>query len=194
MGMADAPLSDLGRAQAEAAAETLAGMSPETSTDVSMGFGSIWASSLQRALATAEVIASRLGFDSVSIEDRLREIDAGPWEGLTPKEIEAGWPGYLEHERRPDGFESADEVMARTLAGLKALGATSRTQGAPILIVTHSGIMRSVRLHLGQRSGRVANLEGLWVEVDAEGHVELGETVMLVDPSLVTPGSFAVPK
>lgn len=192
--MADAPLSDLGRLQAEAAAETLARLSSEISTGETSGFGSVWASSLQRAMATAEVIAARLGHDSVAIEDRLREIDAGPWEGLTPKEIESGWPGYLEQERRPDGFEPADVVMARTLDGLAALGEISREQGAPILIVTHSGIMRSIRLHLGQRSGRVANLEGLWVEVSPDGQVVLGDTVMLVDPGLVTPGSFAVPK
>lgn len=188
-GMADAPLSELGRAQADAAAETLATMS----VGLPSGFGSVWASSLKRAAATAEAIAARLGHESIAIEPRLREIDAGPWEGLTPQEIEAGWPGYLEHERRPDGFEPADAVISRTLAGLTKLSEVSRTQGAPIVIVTHSGIMRSVRLHLGRRSGRVANLEGLWIEVTPEGRVVLGETVMLVDPKLVTPGSFAVP-
>ena len=44
---------------------------------------------------------------------RLREADAGPWEGMTPREIAERWPGFLEAHRRPAGFETTESVVAR---------------------------------------------------------------------------------
>ena len=189
-GMADAPLSDLGRTQAQMAATTLA----DLMADLGIGFGAMWSSPLDRARATAEIIAEGLGLGAVSIDDRLREIDAGPWEGLTPTEIEERWPGYLASNRRPEGFEPTEAVAERTLAALADLGRHSREVGAPVAVASHSGIIRTLRSLTGRRGSRVANLEAVWVRPADDGTVELGESLLLIDESILTPGSFVEPR
>jgi len=80
-GQADPPLSELGRQQARAAADRLGTVDAIVSSD------------LERALATAAIIAEVLGVGPVLVEPRLRERSAGEWSGLTRDEIEADWPG-----------------------------------------------------------------------------------------------------
>src|ERR687893_1474427 len=82
-GWADPPLSDLGRAQAEAAAPAAAPVDAVVSSD------------LQRALVTAELMAAVLEIDGVHVEADLRERDVGDFTGLTRAQIEERWPGSL---------------------------------------------------------------------------------------------------
>src|SRR5580765_6857553 len=77
-GHADPPLSDAGRAQAEALAEDLAGER----------FDAVYTSDLARAAQTAEIIARRFGLPAVS-DPALREVDVGSWSGLTREEVAA---------------------------------------------------------------------------------------------------------
>src|ERR1051325_541049 len=74
-GQADPPLSDLGVAQAEAAARTVDGV------DV------ISASDLERAHHTATILAAPRQLEVVA-DARLRERDAGEWTGLTRVQID----------------------------------------------------------------------------------------------------------
>ncbi len=192
-GMADSPLTEFGQRQAMAAAGTLAGIVADPKTD--LVFAECWSSQLGRAQATAAIIADRLGIETGPIEMRLCEIDAGPWEGLTIDEIEASWPGYLDEHRRPDGFETVDSVIARALDALADLAARAVDLGQPLIVVTHSGVMRAIRAHFGRGSERVGNLDGCWITAtptDQGTGVEigLGETVVLLDESLMTPGGF----
>ncbi|MBI4759502.1 MAG: histidine phosphatase family protein, partial [Chloroflexi bacterium] len=89
-GTTDVPLSAQGRAQAQALTSRMAGEVLDA----------IYASDLQRAWQTAEVIAAPHGLP-VRPEPRLREIDFGAWEGLTFDEIRQrrpaakAWPGSL---------------------------------------------------------------------------------------------------
>jgi broad specificity phosphatase PhoE len=78
----DSPLTELGMAQAREAARALA----------DAGIARVACSPLQRARITGEVVAQAqiAGPAPVSLDERLVEIDAGPFEGLTPEEIEAG--------------------------------------------------------------------------------------------------------
>src|SRR6187551_2407785 len=94
-GQADPPLSELGIAQAEAAARVLDGV------------GTIWSSDLERAHHTASILAAALGL-AVVPDARLREREAGEWTGLTRAEIDEQYPGAIAERRRPPGFE-ADE-------------------------------------------------------------------------------------
>src|SRR5215212_2370289 len=82
-GWADPPLSDLGRAQAEAAGPAAAPVDAVVSSD------------LQRARVSAELMAAVLEIDEVHIERDLRERDVGDFTGLTRAEIEERWPGSL---------------------------------------------------------------------------------------------------
>lgn len=157
-GLADSPLNDLGRRQAVDASAAL----------VSAGhrFEVVWSSPLLRAAETGEIIARALGLDEVRFDDRLREADAGEWEGMTPDEIEAAYPGFLTDHRRPPTFERVDQVVERTTAALAAIATGSTTDDESVLVTTHSGVIRTLVRHLGGHDERVPNLGGVWVSVD----------------------------
>jgi len=168
-GQADPPLTDAGMLQAATAAERLG------------SFDGVWASRLQRAALTAEIIAEQLGIGPVQLHPGLMENAFGPWEGLTVAEIEAGWPGYLADNRRPDGAEQPDVVVARGLAALREIAAEHA--GGEVLVVTHAGLIRTLRRACDGSDMRFNNLGGCWFHVHADGRVVAGDPVELVHPS-----------
>jgi len=167
-GQADPPLTDAGMMQAAAATKVLG------------AFDAVWASSLQRASLTAEIIAEGLGIGPVQLHPGLMENAFGPWEGLTVAEIEHGWPGYLADNRRPDGAEQPDEVTARGLAALCEIAA--HHVGGEVLVITHAGLIRTLRRALDGSDLRFNNLGGCWFHVHPTGRVVAGDPVVLVHP------------
>ena len=86
-GSVDLPLSEIGRAQAQAAAEALKAEEPDR----------LVTSDMKRAAETARIIAGRLGSPvPVVLDSRLREIDLGIWEGMTLDEVRRKFPHELE--------------------------------------------------------------------------------------------------
>lgn len=148
-GQADPPLDRAGQLQAVAASELLG------------TFDAVWASDLQRARLTAEIIAELLGIGPVQIDQRLREVHVGPWEGLTRDEVEAGWPGYLAERRRPDGFEPYDDAAQRLMAALTDIA--TEHPGGEVLVISHGGIIRAARHSLGATDTHLPNLGGTWM-------------------------------
>jgi probable phosphoglycerate mutase len=128
-GSSDLPLSQLGRADAAAAAAHLAGR----------GIDVIVSSPLQRTRQTAEAAAAVLGVP-VEVDRALRELDFGAWEGLTGDEARRKNP--LAYRRwwgstdiRPPGGESVDDVAARVArARVRIL---DRHAGKTVLLVSH---------------------------------------------------------
>jgi probable phosphoglycerate mutase len=197
-GQADPPLSDLGRAQARAAATSLGSLD------------AIWASDLQRAAETAAIIASELGIGPVVLDPDLRERDAGEWSGLTRAEIDERYPGYLDPPpadkhtsfggapasttpRRPPGWEPDDRLLERALRALRRIA--REVADGVVLVVTHGGLIYRAEGHLGAGFARLANAEGRWFEVDGgpEAEVRLGERVLLAGPDdvpVTTPGQL----
>jgi len=169
-GHADVPLDDTGRRQAAEAAERVAALG---------AFDAVWASDLQRALATAEAIAAAVGGRTVQIDARLRENDVGPWEGLTQREVEHGWPGYLAARRRPDGFESYADAAARMTAAFADIAA--QHPGGRVVVVSHGGIIRATRRSLGGIDQHLANLGGSWFTVGRDGVITAGDLVTADD-------------
>ncbi len=167
-GQADPPLTDAGMLQAVAASELLG------------TFDAVWASTLQRAAYTAAIIAEALGIGPVQVDPGLMENAFGPWQGLTVQEIEAGWPNYLAEHRRPEGAELAEEVTERALAALRRIAAEH--PGGEVLVVTHAGLLRTVRRSIGADDVRFTNLGGCWFDVHADGRVTAGDVVHLIDP------------
>jgi len=165
-GHADIPLDDEGMQQAVVAAEVLG------------AFDAVWASDLQRATLTAQIIAELHGIGPVLIDPRLRETDVGPWEGLRAHEVEAGWPGFLAAKQRPEGFEPYPDAAARVLAALVDIAAQHR--GGEVLVVSHGGVIRAVRRALDSADPHMPNLSGSWFSVDVSGRVSAGEVVELV--------------
>jgi broad specificity phosphatase PhoE len=107
----DVELSPAGVEQVAAAGRAVAGAAVDR----------VVCSPLRRARATGETIAAALpGAPPVTIDDRLREIDAGPFEGLTGAEIEAGPMASDFHRWRsetdpvwPGGAETYESAVAR---------------------------------------------------------------------------------
>ena len=160
-GLADPTLTDLGRAQATSVAERLR-------SQVGDVVG-LWTSDLRRASETARIIADGLGLGDVAADPRLREADAGEWQGLTPTEIERDFPGWLAAHRRPASFEPFERVVARVVAAVTDL--VLEAAGAPVaaptaLVVAHSGVIRSLVRHLGVLDTRIPNLGGVIVDAD----------------------------
>jgi broad specificity phosphatase PhoE len=169
-GQADPPLSALGEAQAQAAAEAC----PEVDVVV--------ASDLVRADHTARIIAGHRGFGPVRPEPRLRETFVGEWMGLTRDEIEEAWPGWLAAERRPPGFETLAAVTQRATSALLDLHATY--PGRTVLVVAHGGVIRAVERGLDVIGSVPKNLGGRWFRVNGDGLVA-GDVVVLIDHSKV---------
>ncbi len=156
-GQADPPLSEAGRAgAAELAASIHAVIGPHVR---------VWSSPLQRAASTAGIIAEHLGAGAVTLDERLREADIGPWQGLTSGEIEDGWPGFLASGQRPPGFEAEADLLARVVPALAAI-ATAAGNGPVPVVVAHAGVLRAVRRHGGAVDEHLANLGGLWFAVE----------------------------
>lgn len=123
-------LNETGFAQARRAAELLAGVP----------LAAVYSSDLLRARQTAEAIAEKQGL-TVLVDQRLREMNLGEWEGLFSDEVQARYAKELEersrnplHARPPQG-ETLAEVARRVRAAVYDM-ARSPVPG-PILIVSH---------------------------------------------------------
>jgi broad specificity phosphatase PhoE len=110
-GQLDVPLAPEGRVQAEALTRRLA----------CVRIDRVVSSPMLRALETAQTLAAGR---PVEVDERLRELDYGRWEGLTYAEVEAHDPelrARWEHDpaetHSPEG-ESGDDVAARALSFL----------------------------------------------------------------------------
>lgn len=151
-GQTDVSLSELGRRQAEALAERLRGQP----------FTAVYSSDLERARATAEIVAGALEkTPEVHLEQGLREIQVGELAGLTAEEIAERYPNYVAALRqdpwttvRPGG-ESMRDLFTRSCETFR--GICRRHKGGRVLVVTHGGLVRvAVGLALGEETGRHA--------------------------------------
>lgn len=164
-GQQDPPLSTQGAKLAESWAAAI--------SDTDIEFAEIWASNLQRATKTAQIIGEALGKDA-HIDERLKERYLSVWEGLKREEIDAKWPGAIEKRIFPEDSESDAEVMSRTLSFLqdkltnfaeveiKYEADTKNEAAIKYLIVAHGGLITCLEKHLGREWERLSNLKGRW--------------------------------
>ena len=177
-GTADPPLTDLGREQARAQADWLAGLD-ET-------WAGVWTSPLRRAATTAEIIATRLGLPAPIVDQRLEEAYAGEWEGMTPAEIERDWPGYLTRNARPPSFEPDPIVRERAWSSLSDVVRAAAGRGSA-LVVTHSGLMRRVSELHGFGEVAVPNLGGYRLVVEPDTNRHRVTALEVFEPMIATP-------
>ena len=129
-GRGNPALTDVGRRQAEAAAQYLAQRG---------GIAAVITSPLQRAYDTAAKAAKALGLD-VTVDDDLIETDFGAWEGLTFGEAAERDPELHRTWLRdtsitpPDG-ESFDSVLDRVQRVRNRV--TAEHAGETVLVVSH---------------------------------------------------------
>jgi broad specificity phosphatase PhoE len=148
-GQLDIKLSELGRAQAVAAAEVLGKLQPLL----------IVSSDLHRAYDTALKLGERTGL-RVQVDARLRETHLGDWQGLTHADIDAEAPGARLAWREdatwaPHGGESRVDVAARSIPVVAELVSREpewglkRARGAgepdrPVVLVAHGGLIAAL--------------------------------------------------
>ena len=142
-GQLDTDLTDLGREQANAAAEVLAKRQPLV----------IVSSDLRRALDTATALGERSGVE-VSVDERLRETHLGDWQGLTHLDVDAVAPGarlaWRDDARwAPHGGESRVDVAQRSVPLVTEILAAQPGWGAdepdrPVVLVAHGGLIAAL--------------------------------------------------
>jgi probable phosphoglycerate mutase len=140
-GRSDIALTDLGREQARQAAARLAGA----------GVDVVVTSPLIRARDTARAIADASGAP-LSVDERLVEVDYGPFEGLDRAGARARIGAPFE-AWRADPFGSpvpGMEPLADALDRARAATAEALAAHAHPVIVGHQGILRIVLVALGQ--------------------------------------------
>jgi broad specificity phosphatase PhoE len=147
-GVQDIPLNDLGRRQAAHAGNVLADLFARDGREQSsLAFV---ASPLIRARATMELVRDELKLlpTAYALDDRLREIGYGQWEGSTLPEMQVADPGLYARRQTekwtvsPPGGESYVEVQARMQDWYASLRGDT-------VAVAHGGTARALMVALG---------------------------------------------
>jgi broad specificity phosphatase PhoE len=147
-GVQDVPLNDLGRRQASGAGLILADLfASDGRSEASLAFV---ASPLGRARQTMELVRGtlRLPLAGYTLDDRLREIGYGQWEGSTLAQMQAKDPDLFARRQAekwtvsPPGGESYISVQARMSDWYDQLDADT-------VAVAHGGTARALMVALG---------------------------------------------
>ena len=130
-GNSDTLLNETGIAQAQTLAAALNGQS----------FAALYASPLQRAYQTAQVLAEHLQL-SIQVDEDLVESCHGDWEGMLWTDIKDQYPELLSqrsadpvHTRPPGDGETVAEVAARMTAAATRIA--QRHPHEKVLIASH---------------------------------------------------------
>jgi broad specificity phosphatase PhoE len=171
-GRLDSPLTRRGIAQARAIGVRLRGL-PEAAA------APIVTSPQPRARHSAEIIAAGLGILECRIDNRLRELTLGDWDGLSYREIAARSPGIFDGEQgwnwcfRAPGGEPYDCFASRLADWL-----ADQDDTAPVIAVAHglvsrvlrglyAGLPRAASLSLPVPQNRIFRLAGGQIETIA---------------------------
>jgi phosphoserine phosphatase len=144
-GQIDVPLNDNGRQQAQKAGEFL--------QDVAIDFAV--SSSMLRPKETAEIILKHHPQVKLELQDGLREISHGLWEGKLEAEIEQEFPGELQRWRTqpeavqmPEG-ENLQQVWERSTAAWQSMVATAIDHQCQTgLVVAHDATNKTLLCHI----------------------------------------------
>jgi alpha-ribazole phosphatase/probable phosphoglycerate mutase len=134
-GQIDDPLSDRGWQQMR---DAVAGC---------RDWNAIYSSPLRRCAEFARDLADRLAVP-LTLDDRLKEVGFGAWEGRTAEELRQDDPHCIERFRgdpvrhRPEGAEPLPVFQRRVTAAWQDLVAANA--GRRVLLVGHAGITRLV--------------------------------------------------
>jgi probable phosphoglycerate mutase len=169
-GRFDSPLTERGVAQARAIGRLVGRLSDAASAR-------IVASPLGRARRTAEIIGGHLAArPEVVIDERLREISVGSWDGLTYRDIEVRYPGVFDGEgrhewyfRSPDGdtYEAFSERVGEWLsesAEIRLLVAVTHGIVSRVLRGLYAKLPRASALTLPVPQDKIFRLSGGAIE------------------------------
>lgn len=161
-GGRDIPLNDVGRLQAKEAASRLRDLALAEHPIASGDFDYV-CSPMGRARETMEIFRSTLGLDpqTYHVEECLREITFGAWEGMTWREVRKADPDRASCRERdkwgyvPPGGESYALLCERIRPWLSALA-------RPTLTVSHGGVARAILALAGAAKPIDAATTDIW--------------------------------
>ena len=142
-GQADIPMNATGRAQAQRNGEVLRGLLP------AIARCRFIASPLSRARATMEIVRNAMGLapQAYDLDDRLKEINYGAWQGVFAADLPAvDAEGLAARTKdtfhwRPRGGESYADLTARAVEWLDEIEEDT-------VVAAHGGISRVLRGYL----------------------------------------------
>ncbi|MEP0321688.1 histidine phosphatase family protein [Bauldia litoralis] len=142
-GQRDISLNDNGRAQGKRNGEAIRAAVPDIAD-----FDFV-ASPLERSRETMEIARLAMGLDpsAFHLDDRLREITFGDWEGFTLAELRATHPDLVAARERdkwsflPPGGESYEQLSERVQGWLATIS-------RPTMAVSHGGVAPVLRRYL----------------------------------------------
>ncbi len=155
-GRTDVPLRDSFEAEAGAVRGGLHGVD----------FDAVWSSPLSRCTR----LATACGYPAPRLDDRLRELYFGEWEGrrfdeIDDPQLQIWYADYL--HARPTGGETFDEQRTRVAQFLEELRSGSHRR---TLVFTHGGAMVAAGLHAG-----------LFTEADAFSRIPSHGSILKID-------------
>ncbi|MGL5081502.1 MAG: histidine phosphatase family protein [Microcoleaceae cyanobacterium] len=143
-GQIDVPLNDNGRKQGEKAAQFL--------QPIQLDFA--WSSPMARPKETAEIILQHHPSLTLHLEDDLKEISHGLWEGKFEAEIDQAYPGLLqqwklapETVQMPEG-ENLQQVWERAIAAWQRIIQSVDLQPVVGLVVAHDAVNKAILCQL----------------------------------------------
>jgi probable phosphoglycerate mutase len=170
-GQIDVPLNEQGKAQSAQAAKFLESVPIDRAVS----------SPMLRPKETAEIILQSHTGVTLELEDNLKEISHGLWEGKLEEEIEQGFPGELdqwktspETVQMPEG-ENLQQVWDRTVTAWQTILASTPDAASmekPLdrpfttLVVAHDAVNKALLCYL---AGQTPNQ--FWVYKQGNGSV-----------------------
>jgi probable phosphoglycerate mutase len=152
----DVPLNALGRRQAAEVAKPLLHLEP-AARDLDF-----LCSPMSRARETMGILRGELGLNGdYPVDERLKELTFGAWEGKTWREVKAVDPERARARERakwsyvPPAGESYAMLMERVMPVFASLS-------RPTIVVSHGGVMRAALVGFGLETPRGAESMDVW--------------------------------
>lgn len=175
-GQAGRGLNARGRVQAEKLALRLGDLEP------GIDLHALYTSDLERAVDTASILAQVLALP-VHVDEGLREVFVGDWQGKTTREIEelypddiAAWRAGVDVAR--GGGETYADLASRVGDAIDRI--VQKHQGGHLLLVSHGAAIKAYVASLfgdlmgGMRAlGSLSNTGVTVIDRDREGHSRL---------------------
>ena len=136
-GSSDPPLTEVGEAMAQAFATAYA----------PVAWDAIYTSPMLRTRQTADALCRLTGVQPI-VEDGLKEIGYGEWEGLKQDEVKERWPEAYQYwaddvaSRGTPGGDTAFHVAARAMRVVETI--RSNHERGNVLLVSHKATLRVI--------------------------------------------------
>lgn len=109
----------------------------------------LYSSPIQRAIETARILGEKIGIRP-EVNDAFREMEMGPWEGMSESDIAERYPEEWDcwntspDELKLPGRETLAELQQRVLDGVKDIH--DKTGSRNVVVVTHVAVIRTMLL------------------------------------------------